>query len=264
MTMTDRGAMFVSRQRIRMRWCLAAAVGLLLCAGGLALAQGPSTTSSAQANASQGSATGTPNALQGFSQNRGEPIHIDAATLEVRDKDKVATFRGDAKTGDVKVVQGDTVMRSKVLVVFYEEDAPGGAKPKADPKAVPKSAQATLPGPGGGNQQIRRLEAKGNVIVTQADQTVTGDNGVFDNKANTVTMRGNVILTQGQNIAKGDTLVVDLTTGVSHLETGSGRVNAVFFPNQGNGASPPASAAPAPSSGGKPLNLNSVGSEPAR
>ena len=40
---------------------------------------------------------GPPNALQGFSQNHDQPVHIEAATLEVRDKDKVATFSGNVK-----------------------------------------------------------------------------------------------------------------------------------------------------------------------
>src|SRR5262245_43618757 len=56
---------------------------------------------------------GPPNALQGFSQNRDEPVKIRAASLEVREKDKMATF-----TGDVHVLQGDTEMRCKTLVVF--------------------------------------------------------------------------------------------------------------------------------------------------
>ena len=60
---------------------------------------------------------GPPNALQGFSQNRDQPVHIEAATLEVRDKDKVATF-----SGNVQVTQGDTGLRCKSLVVFYEQD----------------------------------------------------------------------------------------------------------------------------------------------
>ena len=51
-----------------------------------------------------------------------------------------------------------------------------------------KAAQA--PAPGGGSQQIRRLEAKGGVIVTQKDQTATGDTGMFDMRANTVTLTG--------------------------------------------------------------------------
>src|SRR6201991_4275155 len=86
---------------------------------------------------------GQPNALQGFSQNRNQPVQIEAAALEVRDKDKVATF-----SGNVKVVQGDTTMRCKSLVVFYED------------QATPGAAKAASPGPGG-SQQISRLEARG-------------------------------------------------------------------------------------------------------
>src|SRR5260370_29455219 len=56
-----------------------------------------------------------PNAMQGFSQNRDQPIQIEAATLEMHDKRKEATF-----SGNVKVVQGDTTMTSKTLVVFYD------------------------------------------------------------------------------------------------------------------------------------------------
>src|SRR5205823_11055710 len=121
-------------------------------------------------------------------------------------KDKVATFLGDTKTGDVKVVQGDTVMRSKTLVVFYEQNASAGQGPTQTPSAKEPAkgapAPAAAPGPGG-SQQSKRLEARGNVIVTQKDQTVTGDTGIFDTRANTVTMIGNVILTQGKNVMKG-------------------------------------------------------------
>ncbi len=229
------------------------------------MAQGSSTSSkamSAQAHANQpaaapapaqGSGAGVPNALQGFSQNQGKPIHIDAAKLEVRDKDKIATFSGDAKTGDVKVVQGDTIMRSKTLVVFYEQSAGVAQKDKAAP--------AASPGPGG-SQQIRRLEARGNVIVTQSDQTVTGETGIFDTKANTVTMEGNVILTQGKNVMKGKTLVVDLTTGVSRLENGGGRVDMVLFPQSTQQPGLPGASGAAPASsggGGKPMILNGLG-----
>lgn len=56
----------------------------------------------------QSTATGVPNAMQGFSQNRDKPIQIDAASLEMRDKDKAATF-----SGNVKVVQGDTPMLAR-------------------------------------------------------------------------------------------------------------------------------------------------------
>lgn len=191
----------------------------------------------------QGAVSGIPNAMQGFSQNRGEPIQIEAASLEVRDKKKEATF-----TGDVKVVQGDTTMTSRVLVVFYDQDPAPASAPKAKAGAKPQMAAAS-PGPGGASS-IRRLEAKGNVVVTQKDQVVTGDTAVFDTKTNLVTMLGGVVLTQGKNVLRGDRLLVDMTTGVSRVESGSGRVQGLFQSGPGGGiGGQPGSA---PSNGGKP------------
>jgi hypothetical protein len=40
---------------------------------------------------------GPPNALQGFSQNRDQPVHIESATLEVRDL--LALYRGQPGRG---------------------------------------------------------------------------------------------------------------------------------------------------------------------
>ena len=77
--------------------------------------------------------------------------------------------------------------------------------------------KAAAPGPAG-SSSIRRLEAKGNVVVTQKDQVVTGESAVFDTKTNLVTMIGGVVLTQGQNVLRGDRLVVDMTNGVSRVE----------------------------------------------
>ncbi|MET0708003.1 MAG: LptA/OstA family protein [Tardiphaga sp.] len=188
--------------------------------------------------AAQSAVQGVPNAMQGFSQNRDQPIQIEAASLEMRDKKKEATF-----SGDVKVVQGDTTMKSKTLVVFYDggDAAPakaGAAKPAAA-KAPIKAAQ---PGPGG-SSSIRRLEARGSVVVTQKDQVVTGETAVFDTKANSVTMLGGVVLTKGKNILRGDRLVVDMTTGVSRVE--GGRVQGLFESSgQGGGAPTPITPSP--------------------
>jgi lipopolysaccharide export system protein LptA len=173
-------------------------------------------SSSALAQAS----TGVPNALQGFSQNRDKPVQIDAATLEVRDKDKVATF-----SGDVKVVQGDVTLRCRSLLVYYDQDN------------KPNNLKTAQPGPAG-QQSIRKLEAKGGVVVTQKDQTATGELATFEMRTNTVTLAGNVLVTQGQNVLRGERLVVDLTSGVSRVEAGKpgqgGRVQGLFLPGGSN------------------------------
>ena len=191
--------------------------------------------------AAQSAVQGVPNAMQGFSQNRDQPIQIEAASLEMRDKKKEATF-----SGDVKVVQGDTTMKSKTLVVFYDggDAAPAAGAKAGAPKAPIKAAQ---PGPGG-SSSIRRLEARGSVVVTQKDQVVTGETAVFDTKANSVTMLGGVVLTKGKNVLRGDRLVVDMTTGVSRVE--GGRVQGLFE-SSGQGGGAPTPLVPAPG-GGKP------------
>ncbi len=180
----------------------------------------------------QSAGSSVPNAMQGFSQNHDQPIQIEAATLEMRDRKKEATF-----SGNVKVVQGDTTMTSRTLVVFYDSaTAPGAAPAAANPKAPVKSAppiQSATPGPGG-SSSIRKLEARGRVVVTQKDQVVTGETAVFDTKTNLITMLGGVVLTQCKNVLRGDRLLVDMTTGVSRVESNDGKVQALF-PQSGQG-----------------------------
>ena len=225
-------------------------VARVICAAliGLAVTAGHETRA-------QSAVSGVPNAMQGFSQNRDQPIQIEAASLEMRDKKKEATF-----SGNVKVVQGDTTMTSKTLVVFYESTSAGAPAaapaPPANSKAAAKSApmQSTTPGPGG-SSSIKRLEARGSVVVTQKDQVVTGETAVFDTKTNLITMLGGVVLTQGKNVLRGDRLLVDMTSGVSRVESDSGRVQGLFQSSGQTGGPALPGASPPPAS-----SLGSTGS----
>ena len=90
------------RGTIRRSW-LSLRSGL---AGAFALAI---VTGAAQAQRAQPAQNqGPPNALQGFSQNRDQPVKIQADSLVVRDKDKRAIF-----TGNVHVTQGDTELQQQ-------------------------------------------------------------------------------------------------------------------------------------------------------
>jgi len=189
----------------------------------------------------QGAMSGVPNAMQGFSQNRDQPIQIEAASLEMRDKKKEATF-----AGNVKVVQGDTTMTSKSLVVFYDSGPPPAPATPAPKGSKSGPMQSATPGPGG-SSSIRRLEARGSVVVTQKDQVVTGETAIFDTRANLITMAGGVVLTQCKNVLKGDRLKVDMTTGVSRVESDSGKVQGMFIQGENCGSgSGGAKPAPAP------------------
>jgi len=190
---------------------------LLLAAVATAFLSGSCSAQAQQKSKPQD--TGVPNALQGFGTNKDQPVQIEAASLEVRDKDKMAVF-----TGNVVVTQGDTVMKCKELRVYYDQD-----EAKDGTKAG--TMKAAKPGPGG-RQSIRRLEALGGVIVTTKDQTATGAKGVFEMKTNTVTLSGGVVIAQGNNVLRGERLVVDLTTNFAKVEAGSGRVQGIFSTNK--------------------------------
>lgn len=173
-------------------------------------------------------------AMQGIQLNRDQPVKIESDALEVRDKSRQATFMGN-----VKLTQGETILQCKTLVIFYEDTS----APAAPKKGAPATAQKAGGGPGGaGGQQIKRAEAKGDVRVTQKDQTASGDNGIFDVKANNVTLIGNVVVTQGTNVLRGDRMVVNLDTGVARVESDkTKRVEGLFNPS----TTPQPAAAPA-------------------
>lgn len=143
----------------------------------------------------------------GSSNNRA-PIQIEADRAEVYDEQSMAVF-----IGNVAVRQGESTLKTTRLKVFYEGQAANAAR------ATEANAQS----------QIKKLEAEGSVIITQADQTATGDKGTFDMKADVAVLTGNVVLTQGKNVGRGNKLTVNLKTGQAKLE--GGRVQFLLMPN---------------------------------
>jgi lipopolysaccharide export system protein LptA len=169
-------------------------------------------------------------------ENKDAPVQIEAATLEVHDKSKTATF-----SGNVQVVQGDTTMKCRSLVVFYGQEV-GLGEPTA--QATNATVKSPLGGPRGA-QNIRRIEARGAVTVITKDQSASGDLGIYDLKTKTITLSGNVVVSQGQNVIHGERVVVDTETGNARVESGatgasaggpgSGRVRALIQPGKGQG-----------------------------
>jgi len=163
-------------------------------------------------------------------QNQDQPVQIEAASLEVRDKSKMATF-----SGNVQVVQGDTTMKCQTLVVFYGQEVGIAANGAPATDAKPAS---TSPMPKGA-QNIRRIEARGGVTVVTKDQNASGDLGIYDLQSKTITLTGNVVVSQGQNVIHGERVVVDTVTGNARVEskesggTVPGRVRALILPNKG-------------------------------
>jgi lipopolysaccharide export system protein LptA len=218
----------------RVREILAAALlAGWCCVGASAVAMAQTAPAKDSAKGTE-SGTSMPNAFQGFSRDRKEPVKIESNSLEVRDKEKYALF-----IGNVRAQQGDSVVLCRQLKVFYDSEAGSKLRGKATPPAqTTQTPKAGATGPAAAQskreQQIRRLEAYGGVIVTNQDQKATGDFGVFDMPTNTATITGNVVVTQGQNVMRGEKLVVDLNTGLSRMEPGGKnptRVQGLLFPS---------------------------------
>lgn len=153
--------------------------------------------------------------FSGLQLQGDKPIQIESDKLEVRDADSVAVF-----TGNVSVVQGDTLLKSGKMTVHYKK------KEGAD------TASATMPG--GGN--IQRMEVDGKVYVKTKTQVATGDRGTFDMDTEIMTLTGSeVVLTEGQNVIVGCKLTVEMKTGAAKLDgcgSGSGRVKMLLSPQK--------------------------------
>ncbi len=196
---------------------LAALAAATLFAATAAMAQGPRSAPPARG------------LLPGQQQGNDQPIQIDAKSLEVHDQKKRATF-----TGNVKVVQGDTTMTCDTLVVFYGQELGIGGKPVATAQVKTQTDSGGPPDA----QSIRRIEAHGNVTVLSKDQSASGDLGVYDVLAKTITLTGNVVVTQGKNVIHGGRVVVNTVTGNAHVEPApgirDGRVRALIIPGKDN------------------------------
>ncbi|PWL19328.1 LPS ABC transporter substrate-binding protein LptA [Falsochrobactrum shanghaiense] len=155
-----------------------------------------------------------------------DPIKIDADKLEMRDKDGMAIF-----TGNVSVVQGDALLKSGKMIVFYNKDAQG--------EGGQASGAAGLSSAG-----IDHLEISGKVYLKSGTQVATGDSGTYDGKSQIMVLEGQkVVLTDGDNVATGCKLTANMSTGKAFLESckgqSKGRVSIIMAPNdqqQGGGA----------------------------
>ena len=140
-----------------------------------------------------------------------EPVRIDAASLQVIDKEQKAIY-----SGDVVAIQGQSTLRCSKLTIYYSQA-----------KKDEKDASA----PSATGSSIKKLDCDGPVSVVSTTQTATGDHGLFDAERETVTLTGNVVLADCENVQRGDKLVYNTRTGIANVtNNGNRRVQGVFTP----------------------------------
>jgi len=154
--------------------------------------------------------------MTGLKLSGDKPIQIESDKLEVRDADSIAIF-----TGNVSVVQGDTLMKSGVMTVHYAKSDAGGS-----------GGTSSSIAPGASN--IEKIDVDGKVYVKSQQQVATGDKGTFDMKTEVMVLTGKeVVLTEGENVIVGCKLTVQMQTGAAQLDgcgDGGGRVKMLLKP----------------------------------
>ena len=166
--------------------------------------------------------------------NSKKPIDIESDRLEVDDQKHIAIF-----TGNVLAVQGDYNLRSQRLEVTYDKapDADSQGSQQASKVAKPSPVKAANAGANAptdplSSGQIKFVHALGGKVVVTSkvdEQEATGDDVVYDVKAQKIVMTGKeVILTQKRNVVKGKQIEIDLATGRATVIPENGRVRAVL------------------------------------
>ena len=148
--------------------------------------------------------------------NSKEPIEIVSDRMDAFNEKKLVVFSGNAVA-----TQGDKEIKSDRLLLYYKKEA--GKKDKVDAKEVE------------GTGDLEKIEAKGNVVVTQKERVATGDEAVYFQDSGQIIMTGNATLRDGKNLIKGDkvTVFVNEDRGVVESDPKK-RVKAVIYPQEKN------------------------------
>lgn len=157
---------------------------------------------------SQGHAQGLTGSLGTMRVDTNAPIRIEADSLEVDERKKIAVF-----SGKVSVSQERMRLTASRLEIRYS------------------------PGENGRPTRLRTVDARGGVRMSMKDQVATGAHAHYDLSTEIMTLTGNVVLSQGENVIRGDKVEVNLKTGKSRVvsvDGGSskGRVRGLFKPNR--------------------------------
>jgi lipopolysaccharide export system protein LptA len=144
---------------------------------------------------------------------KNQPIQIVSDRLEAFNEKKMVVFSGNAVA-----TQGARTIRADRLTLHYKEDN----KTPGRPAAV-----------GEGTGDLERVEAKGRVTITEGERIVTGEEAVFEQDIQKITMTGGAVLREGANIVRGDRIVVFLNENRGVVESSENRrVTATIYPGE--------------------------------
>ena len=139
-------------------------------------------------------AQGAPVAFGQVQSDRTLPVEVTADNLSVNQADNTALF-----TGSVVIAQGGMRLSAPRVRVVYLADQSG----------------------------IESLEATGGVTLASGEDAAEAARADYNITTGMIELRGDVLLVQGENAITGETVLVDTGAGTARV---SGRVKTVLQP----------------------------------
>jgi lipopolysaccharide export system protein LptA len=141
-----------------------------------------------------------------------EPIEIVSDRMEAFNDKNLVVFSGNAA-----VTQGNSVLKADKLLLYYKDK-----NDKTDNKITAEMNRT-------GN--LEKIEAKGNVCLTQDQRVATGDEAIYYRESNKIILTGNAVLNEGKNSIKGDSVTVFLNENKGTVEGSTQKqIKAIIYP----------------------------------
>ncbi|MBN2282722.1 MAG: hypothetical protein JXO48_02420 [Deltaproteobacteria bacterium] len=172
----------------------------------------------------------SPPVLHSMQTQQGNAITILSDRLDAYEDDRLVVF-----SGNVVVNRDDVTMKSDSLYLYYSDEQ--GGTPDTVRQGITE------------NSAIERIEARGNVEIRQGEKLVRGNNALFSNRDQTITVTGDVVMQEGTQVIQGERMIIFLSENRGTVESSDGkRVRATIYPaqeNESGGKSPEHDGGPA-------------------
>jgi lipopolysaccharide export system protein LptA len=129
-------------------------------------------------------------------RDRSAPVEVTSDSLSVDQNDNSALF-----SGGVVIAQGEMRLAAPRVRVVYLPDRSG----------------------------IETLEASGGVTLTSGEDAAEAQDAAYNLETGKIELRGDVLLVQGANAISGDTVIVDTRAGTAQV---TGRVKTILKPQE--------------------------------
>ena len=130
-------------------------------------------------------------------------------TITASERMEYNTNKGVAKAiGNAKIIRSTDILSANIITANFSKDK-------------------------NGKQILKTANASNGVTIKTSDETITGNDGVYNAITNIVEIKGNVKVVRGPNTLEGARAEVNLTTSVSKMfgkPNDGKRVKGVFFP----------------------------------